>query len=112
MIAINGSGNIYTCIRYMESSLNNKQQPLYYGNVNHGILTNDIEKNNYNLLCNITRRSQSTDECYYCSIGKGCGWCSGYNYEEFGTPNKRTTYICCMHKARVAANVYYWNKLY
>jgi hypothetical protein len=20
-----------------------------------------------------------------------------YNYEEFGTPNKRATYICCMH---------------
>jgi len=38
----------------------------------------------------------------------GCGWCSAYNYEVFGTPNKRATYICCMHKARVLANVYYW----
>ena len=34
------------------------------------------------------------------------------NYAEFGTPNKRATYICPMHKARVAANAYYWNKLY
>jgi uncharacterized protein len=64
------------------------------------------------MLCNITRRSQSTDECYYCPIGAGCAWCSGYNYEEFGTPNKRATYICIMHKAESLANVYYWNKLY
>jgi hypothetical protein len=45
-------------------------------------------------------------------VAKGCGWCSAYNYEEFGTINKRTTYICIMHKARVLANNYYWNKLY
>ena len=42
----------------------------------------------------------------------GCAWCSAYNYEEFGTPNKRATYICDMHKAISMANVYYWNKLY
>ena len=112
MIAINESGNIYPCIRYMDSSLNKKQLDLYYGNINKGLLTNEIEKENYKLLSNITRRSQSTDECFYCPIAKGCGWCSGFNYEEFGTPNKRATYICIMHKARVLANAYYWNKLY
>ena len=37
---------------------------------------------------------------------------SAYNYQEFGTPNKRATYICEMHKARSLANVYYWNKYY
>ena len=57
----------------------------------------------------ITRRSQSTDHCYYCSIAKGCAWCSGYNYQVFGTPNKRATYICVMHKARALANAYFWN---
>ena len=55
----------------------------------------------------ITRRSQSTDECFNCPIGSGCGWCSAYNYEHFGTQDKRATYICCMHKARSLANVYY-----
>ena len=30
----------------------------------------------------------------------------------FGTPDKRATFICWMHKARSLANVYYWNKLY
>lgn len=37
---------------------------------------------------------------------------TAYNYAEFGTPNKRATYICKMHKARVLANYYYWNKLF
>ena len=42
-----------------------------------------------------------------CPIAAGCGWCSAYNYEVFGTPNKRATYICDMHKARCLANYYY-----
>ena len=105
-------GDIYPCLRYMESSLNGKQKPLILGNINTGSLVTKEEKENYNLLSNITRRSQSTDECFYCPIGAGCAWCSGFNYEEFGTPNKRATYICCMHKAESLANVYYWNKLY
>lgn len=42
----------------------------------------------------------------------GCAWCSAYNYEETGSVNKRVTYICPMHKARILANVYYWNKLF
>ena len=27
-----------------------------------------------------------------------------------GTPNKRMTYICDMHKARVLAQCYHWNR--
>jgi uncharacterized protein len=38
--------------------------------------------------------------------------CSGLNHQIFGTPDHRATYICKMHKARVLANLYYWNKLY
>ena len=111
-IAIDYLGNFYSCIRYMESSLNHKQKPLNIGNVYTGYLSCEQEKNNYKLLSNITRRTQSTDRCYYCPIGAGCAWCSAFNYEEFGTPNKRTTYICLMHQARALANQYYWNKLY
>lgn len=112
MIAFNYKGDIYPCIRYMESSLNNNQQSLPLGNINTGYLVTEQEQKNLTLISNITRRSQSTDECYYCPVATGCGWCSGYNYEKFGTPNKRATYICCMHKAQSLANVYYWNKLY
>ena len=35
--------------------------------------------------------------------------CAGWNYQENGTVNSRSTNICPMHKARVLANCYYWN---
>lgn len=111
-IAFDNKGDMFPCIRYMESSLNNKQKAMNVGNIYTGYLSTDEEKNNLALISNITRRSQSTDECFYCPIAAGCSWCSGYNYEEFGTPNKRATYICCMHQAESLANVYYWNTLY
>ena len=109
MLAFDTEGLAYPCIRYMSSSLNNEQLPLVIGSVN-GLQVTDLEKDNFNMLNNITRRTQSTDECYYCPIARGCAWCSGWNYQKFGTPNKRCTNICIMHKARVLANVYYWNK--
>lgn len=110
--AFDYKGDIYPCIRYMASSLNNNQPPLSIGNIDTGVDSNETEIKNHQLLMNITRSSQSTEECFNCPIATGCAWCSGYNYEEFGTPNKRATYICCMHKARALANVYYWNRLY
>lgn len=112
MFALSPEGEYFTCIRYMKSSLNGKQEPLVLGNIHEGYLKTEKAKQTNELLLNITRRSQSTDECFYCPIAEGCAWCSGLNYEEFGTVNKRTTYICIMHKARALANVYYWNKLY
>lgn len=112
MFAIDPKGDYYACIRYMESSLNGEQRPLKLGSVDTGYLSTEEEKENYNLLQNITKSSQSTQECLNCPVATGCGWCSGYNYQKFGTPNKRATFICCMHKARALANVYYWNKIY
>jgi len=110
--AIDTTGELYPCIRYMNSSLNNRQKPLPFGNIRTGYDNTEEYHNNIQLLSNITRRSQSTDECFYCPVGSGCSWCSAYNYEEFGTPNKRATYICIMHKAMSLANAYYYNKLY
>ena len=111
-LAINHKGNLYPCLRYMESSLNNEQEPIVIGNVFNGYGKTLKDKQNIEKISNITRRSQSTDECFNCPIADGCAWCSAYNYEVFGTPNKRTTFTCCMHKAASLANVYYWNKLY
>lgn len=37
---------------------------------------------------------------------------TAYNYQVFGTPDARATYICIMHKARALGNVYFWNKYY
>ena len=37
---------------------------------------------------------------------------NAYNYERTGTPNRRVTYICEMHKARVLAQCYHHNRLH
>lgn len=111
-LAIDWQGKFFPCLRYMESSLNGKQEPLDYGDIWGGYLCTKEQQEHYELLSNITRRSQSTDKCFYCPIAAGCGWCSGYCYERNGTPNKRTTFTCEMHQARALANFYYWNKIY
>lgn len=112
MLAVDWKGDLYPCIRYMESSLGDTCKPLIIGNVNTGILTTKEHCDIDNCLKCITRRSQSTDECFNCPIAEGCSWCTAYNYQVFGTPDARATYICIMHKARCLANAYYWNKYY
>ena len=112
MFSIDNKGNLYHCIRYMKSALQGQQAPLVIGDTINGVGVLPNHKQNLELSCNITRRSQSTDECFYCPVARGCGWCSGYNYQMTGSVNKRVTFICPMHKARGLANVYYWNKLY
>lgn len=111
MLAFDYKGRAFPCIRYMNSSLNNKQVPYSIGTVN-GLFLTPEERERGNILLSLTRQSQSTEECINCPVASGCGWCSGYNYEYFGTPNKRTTFICWMHKARSLATAYYYNKGY
>ena len=105
MLAMDYKGDLYPCLRYMESSLGENREPYIIGNVFSGIQ----EHKKIEELNSITRQSQSTEECLNCPISSGCSWCSAYNYEVFGTPNKRATYICPMHKARVLACKYYFN---
>ena len=110
MLSCDYKGDLYPCIRYMESSLGDSVKPLIIGNVYDGIMTTDETKGCVNCLRNITRKTQSTYECYNCPIAQGCSWCSAYNYQEHGTAYKRATYICIMHKGRILSNIYYWNK--
>lgn len=111
MLSFDYQGKAYPCIRYMGSSLNNKQIPYSIGSVD-GLFLTPEEQERKNILTSLTRQSQSTEECINCPVAQGCGWCSGYNYECFGTPNKRATFICWMHKARSLATAYYYNKGY
>lgn len=111
MLAFGVDGTIYPCLRYAPYSLGPDVEPLIVGNISHGIEKTEKEQATCAMLRGITRTSQSTDECINCPIANGCSWCSAYNYEKFGTPNHRATYICCMHKAEALGNVYYWNKL-
>lgn len=111
MLATNSSGKIYPCLRYMESSIGNDREPYIIGNVKEGTGITDNEKTKIEILKKVTRKSQSTEKCLNCKIATGCGWCSGYNYELYGTPNKRATFICQMHQARIMAIKYYNNLL-
>lgn len=56
-ISVNYTGKLFPCIRYMNSSLNGKQEPIWIGEVGKGILITDKEKENYEKINNITRRS-------------------------------------------------------
>lgn len=110
MLSCDYKGDLYPCIRYMESSIGDDIEPVIIGNVYDGLLKTDKQKECLKCLRCITRRSQSTDECFNCPIAQNCSWCSAYNYQTFGTADHRATFICIMHKARTLANAYYWNK--
>ena len=113
MISVDYKGDIYPCIRYMESSLGNDVSPLIIGNVYTGIMTDAKCRNCINALKQVNRISQSTEECINCPIAEGCAWCQAYNYQSSGGDfNHRATFICIMHKARALANCYYWNLNY
>lgn len=112
MLSFSPDGIAYPCIRYMPSSLGDKVKPIIIGNVDEGLFTRPEWQETKEFLDSITRRSQSTDECFNCPIARGCAWCSAWNYQHLGSPNKRFTGSCLMHKARSLANVYYWNKYY
>lgn len=112
MISVDPDGDIFPCIRFMESSLGTSIEPIKIGNVHTGISTTEEEKKREDSVTVITRRSQSNDICYDCPVGEGCAWCTGLNYQLFGTPDKRTTFNCVMHIATSLANVYHWNSLF
>jgi len=114
MLAIDPEGNCFPCIRFMKYSLNNeKEQPI--GDIYKGL---DKKEDNewLNKLKAITMTSQCQNEdnkkCLGCKIASGCSLCVGFDYDTFGDPNHKATFICEMHHARVMANYYYWNKLY
>lgn len=112
MISVDPDGKIFPCIRYMESSLAGDQEPYCIGDVDNGIAYNDCTRCRIDCMAKIDRRTQSTDKCFYCPIAAGCSNCSAYDYQIFGTPDSRATYICVMHQARALGNYYFWNKYY
>lgn len=112
MLSLDYKGDIYPCIRFMPSSLGEDVPAFKIGDIYNGINNLPDHRDKVNLLDSITYVSQSDNECLSCPISSGCGWCTAYNYQATGTPNKRIKSICGMHKARILANVYYWNKVF
>lgn len=108
MLAVDAVGNLYPCTRFAAYSLRSKK-PIIIGNVYDG-----IDENKLRPFLSLDRISQSPKKCIYCEVASGCAWCQGENYDAAETPTiyQRSIAICKMHKARVRANNYYWNKLY
>lgn len=111
MLAFSPDGKAYPCIRYAPISIGKeKADEVCIGDCNNGLYQNEKQIKIKNDLDSITRISQSPQKCLDCKISTGCGWCSGYNYECYGTANCRSTNICYAHKGRVLACCYYYNK--
>lgn len=108
MLAVDAAGNFYPCTRFAGYSLRSKK-PIIIGNVKRG-----IDKNLLRPFLTLDRKTQSPPKCLECEVASGCAWCQGENYDtaKTNTIYERSTAICLMHKARVRANNYYWNKLY
>ena len=108
MLSIDAAGNFYPCTRFAQYSLRDKKAWII-GNIHDG-----IDKNKLRPFLTLDRCTQSTQECIDCEVASGCAWCQGENYDAAETPTvyQRSTAICKMHKARVRANNYYWNKLF
>jgi uncharacterized protein len=108
MLAIDAAGNLYPCLRFAAYSLREKK-PIIIGNIHDG-----IDKNKLRPFLSLDRTTQSHQKCLDCEVASGCAWCQGENYDAADTSTiyQRSTAICKMHKARVRANNYYWNKLF
>lgn len=108
MLAVDAHGSLYPCTRFAQYSLRSKNVWII-GDVWKGIDENKLRP----FLC-LDRISQSPRECLECEVASGCAWCQGENYDaaQTNTIYQRSTAICKMHKARVRANNYYWNRLY
>lgn len=108
MLAVDAAGNFYPCTRFAAYSLRSKK-PIIIGNVKEGIDSNKLRP-----FLTLDRYTQSPQKCIECEVASGCAWCQGENYDSAITKTifQRSTAICKMHKARVKANNYYWNKLY
>lgn len=108
MLAVDAAGKFYPCTRFAAYSLRSKR-PIIIGDVKNGIDPNLLRP-----FIALDRLSQSPEECVGCEVASGCAWCQGENYDAADTPTiyQRATAICKMHKARVRANNYYWNKLF
>ena len=108
MLAVDANGIFYPCTRFAQYSLREKKAWII-GNANDGIDANKLR----GFLC-LDRCTQSPQKCIDCEVASGCAWCQGENYDAADTPTafQRSTAICLMHKARVRANNYYWNKLF
>ena len=107
MLSVDAKGNFYPCTRFAQYSLRSKKA-ITIGNIYDG-----IDENRLRPFLSLDRLTQSPQKCIDCEVASGCAWCQGENYDaaDISTIFQRSTAICKMHKARVRANNYYWNRM-
>jgi len=107
MLAVDGEGTFYPCIRFAPYSLQNRPARSI-GNCFDGIDTNKLRP-----FLSLTRKAQSPAPCLSCEVASGCAWCPGNNYDNAATDTifQRAIFTCQLHKARIRANLYFWAKL-
>lgn len=106
MLCVDYKGDFYPCIRFTPQSMIN-YEGRKVGNYKSGIDFNKIRP--FEVL---TTTVQSEQKCIDCEVATGCAWCQGCNYDFAKSPTiyERAIYICEMHKARVSANNYFWER--
>ncbi len=109
MVAVDSSGNLYPCLRFMDYSLSNPSRfsrPL-------GTIYDGFDQDKLRAYHCLRKSLQSSKECLECHMEKICGWCTALNYDaaDSDTIFQRATYKCEMHKAQWRANQYYWEQL-
>jgi radical SAM peptide maturase (CXXX-repeat target family) len=106
MLHISTDGKLYPCTRLAPYSMTYRKEGFPIGDIEKGY---DYER--MSAFLNLTKTDQSCSTCMNCDIEAGCAWCTGYNYDKTGSIMKRATFICALHKARVMASKYYYEKL-
>jgi len=107
MLAVDADGSFYPCLRFASYSLSNRPGWVI------GDCFRGVDANRLRPFLTLSRSSQSPPECMVCEVASGCAWCSGCNYDLADTPTvyQRSIAMCEMHKARVRANEYFWDRL-
>lgn len=106
LIAIDSDGKIYNCLRFSQFALK-KSQPRIIGDIYNG-----IDRNRMRPLLSMDYFSLYPERCKECNVATGCKICPADCYDNSMTHSiyDRTLAICKMHKAKVRAKNYYWNR--
>jgi radical SAM peptide maturase (CXXX-repeat target family) len=101
MIAVDYKEELFPCLRFKTVQ---KLKPWVIGTLDTGIDENKVMPFYF---CHNLREC----DCQNCDTKSGCVSCTALNYDDTGTIFKRVSYACKLHKARVEANQYFFNKI-
>lgn len=106
LVAVDSEGLIYNCLRFSKFALKNAK-PRIIGDIENG-----IDNNKMRPLLSMDYYSIYPPQCKDCEVATGCKICPADCYDNSSTSTvfQRTVAVCKMHKAKVRAKNYYWNK--